>query len=284
MRPVGVVRSARGLVPSAHLCWAYSRRSDYRERAAEFLRDGLAEGQYVELVGPGDVTQLADEVRGLPGVEAALASGQLRVCPVEEFYVMAAPGVVDPVASVPRRVRAVQRATAAGHSAFRAVVDATPLAGTPRGGAALARLEHLLDAQMTRLPLATLCAYDLHRVDEATVTHLAALHPLAGPGTGAVRVHAEPGVDLALSGEADGAAAQALTAALGSVLPLVEHDDLRLGARQLTFIDHGTLLLLDRLLVGHGRTAVLQSASPTVVNLSRLLPLTALRVQEVDAP
>lgn len=282
MRQVGVVTSARGLVPTAHLCWGYTERSELRDRVTEFFHDGLAEGQYVELVGAGEVGWLTDRVRGLPGAEEAMTGGRLAVRTAEEYFVMAAPGVVDPAASVDRRAREVREAVQRGRSGYRSVVDATSVVATPQAAAAFARFEHLLDAEATRLPLAALCAYDLGRVGRRTVSHLAALHPLAGPGTGTVHVHAEAGVDLALSGEADGAAAEALAAALGTVLPLLDGCDLRIGAGQLRFVDHRTLLLLDQILAGQGRTAGLRSPSPTVARLAGLLPLKALRVEEVS--
>ncbi|HET8599764.1 MAG TPA: MEDS domain-containing protein [Segeticoccus sp.] len=283
MRLIGVVSSASGLVPRAHLYWGFRGREEFLARAAEFLHDGIVEGQYVEFVGQGSVEELTAQVRELPGGEAGLRTRQVGVCPVEQFFVMTEPGVVDAVASVQSRITAGKQAMAAGFSASRAVVDATSVVRTPRAREAFAQFEHLIDVEMSRLPISAMCAYDTRLVDHATLAHLAALHPVCCPGAGPLRLYADPGTDLAVAGEADGASAVLVTAALQTVLPLLPAPSLRIDASELQFADHRGLMLLDDALAGQGRTAVLQGTARTLSTLAQLLPLRALRVEGVAA-
>jgi hypothetical protein len=50
-RSHGVARSAAGLVQFAHLACAYHDNDELAARAVEYAEDGIAAGQYVELVG-----------------------------------------------------------------------------------------------------------------------------------------------------------------------------------------------------------------------------------------
>jgi len=51
----GVARSAAGLVQFAHLAWAYHDNEELAARVFEYAEDGIAAGQYVELVGLGSM-------------------------------------------------------------------------------------------------------------------------------------------------------------------------------------------------------------------------------------
>lgn len=282
MRLLGVVPSAAGLVPLAHLCWVFTDREEFRTRAAEFLHDGISGGQHVEFVGQGSTGELTEQVHHLLG-DPGPGVGQVGVCPVEEFFVTAAPAVVDPVASVHQCLAALEKALADGFSALRAVVDATSLVQTPTARAAFAQFEHLIDVEMSRLPISAMCAYDATRIEARTIAHLASLHPQSSPGTGTLRVYADGEAAFGLAGEADASTAQTVEDTMATVLSLLDDDgaQVRIGTTGLRFVDHHALLRLDDVLAAAGRTALLPTSAATLATLGRLLPLRALRVEAV---
>ena len=101
VRPTGVGR---------HLCWAFTDRAGFLDRARAFLAEGRAAGEQRRLVG-ADLTGL-DRFPALP--------------------------VFDPAA-------AMAAALAAGFTGLRVVVDATPLVRSPSSRADFAAYEHLVD-------------------------------------------------------------------------------------------------------------------------------------------
>lgn len=114
MRMHGTVDSARGLVPTGHLCWAFTSRSEFRSRAVEYLRDGLAHGQWIEYVGSGSSAGLRAELAEVDGLGPALEAGIITVTPVEDFYVLQPDNAtVDPSAAVKARIAATEQAAGA---------------------------------------------------------------------------------------------------------------------------------------------------------------------------
>ena len=144
------------------------------------------------------------------------------------------------------RVAATEDALAAGYTGLRAVVDATALTGTVVQRVAYAHYEYLLDQQSSVLPLATICAYDVAQLGSAAVAEMACLHPLTSRGASAFRLYTDDGAAFALAGEIDFSSAGQLADTLGRVLPLMSGPELVVDGRQLEFIDHRGLMVLDR--------------------------------------
>ena len=144
------------------------------------------------------------------------------------------------------RVAATEDALAAGYTGLRAVVDATALTGTVAQRVAYAHYEYLLDQQSSVLPLATICAYDVAQLGRAAVAEMACLHPLTSRGASAFRLYTDDGAAFTLAGEIDFSSAGQLADTLGRVLPLMSGSELVVDGRQLEFIDHRGLLVLDR--------------------------------------
>lgn len=245
-RTQAVVDSASGLVPFGHLGWAYRSAAEYAEQAALYVIDGLAAGQWVEYVGDGDRDRLRREVDALP-VPAGTDLRAVVVTPIREFYDLPADAdVIDPDAAVARRVKATDHALDVGCTGFRAVVDTTTLARRPEQRAAFARFEFLIDAVMAAGPVSALCAVDRRVLGDAA-GELACLHPLTGPDTVAFRLYREPDVDLALAGEVDLDDQAVLLTTLERIWPAAPGSTLTIDARDLRFVDHRTLEVLDRI-------------------------------------
>jgi hypothetical protein len=131
-RSHGIARSAAGLIQFAHLAWAYHDKEELAARAAEYAEDGIAAGQYVELVGLGSPEGLHGPFRRLTSsstVHQALESGRAGMRGIADYYQLAGE-VVDAEASVARRVAASPSARAAGLNGTRIIVDCTATART----------------------------------------------------------------------------------------------------------------------------------------------------------
>ena len=276
MRRNGEVTSAGGLVPFGHLGWGYRGQAELHERAAEYLDDGLAQGQWVELVGEGGTEVLRERLASLPGGARALAQGRASVCPVEDFYVFARDGVVDPEASVVRRAGATYRALGRGFAGFRTIVDATAVTRTAEGREAFARFERLMDARMSVLPVGALCAYDLDELGPAA-DELICLHPLSGPGAGFRLFALDGGATLGLGGELDLSTRAVLHVTLARLLS-EPAPALRLDLSAVRYVEHVVLLDLDGLAGERGRPVTLTSCQPVVRRLVGVLGLEHLSV------
>jgi len=204
----------------------------------------------------------------------------VRVALVDEMYAFSEVGrVVEPERSATARVEATEDALAAGYTGLRAVVDATALAGTVVQRAAYAHYEYLLDRQSSVLPLATICAYDLAQLGPAAVAEMACLHPLTSRGASAFRLYTDDdGAAFALAGEIDFSCVGQLAETLGRVLPQIPGPELVVDGRELEFIDHRGLLVLDRCAGQQGICLALQTPRETVAQIAEAIGLPHLRV------
>ena len=278
VRMVGVVDSARGLVPHGHLCWAYRDRAEFRPRAVEFIADGIAAGQWIEYVGSGSTEALRVELTELGGINAD--GPGLGVSPVGDFYRFAGHSdVVNPVAAVAARVDATEKALAAGYTGFRAVVDATAVVRSAEQRDAFACFEHLLDREMCVRPVSTLCAYDVGELGSTAVAELACLHPLANPGSAPFQLHAERDVDFALAGDIDLACDELFATTVRRVVSLSCGPQLVVEGRAMEFIDHRRLLLLIEATQRADATVVLRNAPGTAARMVEVLEWAGVRVE-----
>jgi anti-anti-sigma regulatory factor len=282
MRDHGIAGSAAGLVPSGHLCWAYHDRAEFHARVAEYAADGIAAGQYVEYAGEGSASELRDQFAALAGdgpLRDALDAGLIGIRPVGGFHRPTGDsGVLEPAAAS-FLADCTEKALAGGYTGFRAVVDATVMARTPGQRDAHARLEYLIDQQMTTLPATTLCAYDVGELGADAVAELACLHPFISPGATPFQLYASPGAAFALAGDIDHDSAALFSATLERVGPPPDGPDMIIDAQALAFIDHRGLRALDEHAAARNRTAVLRTTSPGTAKIAALLPYQALRVE-----
>ncbi|MHA6798707.1 MEDS domain-containing protein [Bounagaea algeriensis] len=279
MRTHGTVDSARGHVPAGHLCWAYTSRSEFHDRAVEYLRDGIAAGQWIEYVGSGSTEALRAELGEADGLGPALQAGTIAVTPVEDFYTLH-PGssTVDPHAAVKARIAATEQALTAGYTGFRAVVDATTMVASAGQRAAFVQFERLIDQTMSTLPVTALCGYDLTELGSAAVAELACLHPLTNLET-PFQLYSQPDGSLALAGVVDQHCAELFARALGHAAELTPDQDIVLDVQHLTAIEPAGLLDLNRLAREHDRRIVLRSAPPATAQLIQQLQPRHLRTE-----
>ncbi|MFI9816497.1 MEDS domain-containing protein [Saccharothrix variisporea] len=269
MRRSGSVRDARDLGRHDHLCWSYDETPDFLARVREYLAEGLQLGQRVRFAALG---ASPDALAGLPGIDAALASGAAEVTPLSDTY------SGDPEDQVRAYADATEKALADGYTGLRVAAEATPLVSTPPRLTAFLRYEHLVDRYMARRPFSAMCGYNATVLDEHTVTQLAGVHPCTNLPV-PFRLHAAPGGEVVeLGGEVDASGHDLLA----SLLERIDVDgDLVVHAPDLAFIDHRGLLLLADAAGRHAGSLVLRTRAAGAARLVELLDIPDVRVEEI---
>jgi MEDS: MEthanogen/methylotroph, DcmR Sensory domain/STAS domain len=272
MRGAGVVTDVRGRGPHDHLCWAYDDPASYDRHAAMFLAEGLAAGQRIWLMtGRGGDT--AAEI--IPGFAGAIRDGAAEVMSMTDLY--PADGLVDPEALTDGYAAATDLALADGFSGLRIAGDGTHFLTGPAQVDAFVRFEHLVDRLMIERPFAAVCGFDRGRVDDATLTAVAAVHPLVNADLTPVRVYAGDGYRV-LAGELDWASrdtfptllARTDTAAAGRVI---------LDVSELRFVDHRSLLAIEAYAYTYDRRVVLRGGRPPLLRLLDLLTVDRIQAE-----
>lgn len=278
MRPQGAVTSAAGFVPFGHLSWGYDDRTEFADRMAEYLADGMAANQRIEFIADGSRNMLCGVLADI-GFSDGVRSGRIRVTPAEDTYEFC-PGsdAVDADAAVTELVAATEQAQIDGYSGLRVVNDVAALLRKPDQRDAWTRFEYLIDQKMAVLPLSALCAYDLASLGP-TAAELICLHPFAPEDTVAFRLFAEPGVSFALAGEIDAADNEAFLIALRRVWRLQPPGPLVIEARGLDFVTQHQLRELDKLARVDGRDVVLRTGHRVVARLAELIDMTNMQVE-----
>ncbi|KDN21815.1 MEDS domain-containing protein [Amycolatopsis rifamycinica] len=264
-----------------HVCWGYRRPAEFVAEAREFLAEGLAVGERVLYVAPGDQSFLEAQLRTDGRFDEGLRRGAVQVASVDATYTTGT--VVDPAGQVELYATATAEALAAGFSGFRVAADATSLVRTPAQLDAFARYEHLVDRFMATQPMSAMCGYDLAELGGDAVAQLACMHPRAHEVATPFHLHGHTrdGSAAALEGELDMEARQLWPLAL-------ERADLRptagatvIDAAGLGFIDHRSLSALADYAGRRGTEVVLKTRLSTPARLVELLDLTGVRVERV---
>ena len=189
---------------------------------------------------------------------------------------------VEPRASAADLASAAAEVVDAGYAGYRAVVDATPLTATPDQQAAFAQAEFLVDAVMSRTPFTALCAFDETGLGPDASAQLACLHLhtqlVGGPS---FRLFAQPPHAFALAGDIDLTAHDLLRRALRPItgccsgLPTIDVD-----VRQLDFVDHRALMILDDWAETMGTRLRLHGASRLIAAVTKIVHLGAVELHE----
>lgn len=262
-----------------HACLAYDDPAALDARAVAHLAAGLAAGEQVWLVAPGDPDSLARRLDRLPGLDAALRRRALRLLPVEDAY--RHDEVVDPEKQVRAYAAATGDALAAGYTGLRVFAEATMLVRSPAQREAFTRYEHLIDHWMRRHPMSAVCAYDRRELSEAAIAELACMHPETNAEV-LFRLHAGGGdAVVELAGELDPSNHRLFAAALDRADPRPVGGRLVLDATGLRFVDHRSLLHLGEHARRHDATVVLRTARSNAARLVELLDLDEVRVEVV---
>lgn len=253
----GVADSAAGFVPFGHLCWAYHNVADFAARALEYAADGIAAGQYVELVGDSDTAGLCYAVAELVSpvtARGARYAGAAGTRAMTDFFKFDRPGVIDQDATIAARVAAADEALAAGYTGLRTVMDVTPAVRNPRQRQVAARLEYLLDQKMRSAPLCAMCGYCARELGQQAVAELACLHPFISRGAAPFRLYATADADFGLAGTIESTADDLFEEALRRISPPAG-PELVVDAREVESIDDGALASLEAYAARIGRRA-----------------------------
>jgi len=276
-RRSGLVDRTFGLGEHDHVCWQYTAPGEFRERARDFLADGLARGLQVWYVAPGAAADLVEDLHGVEELDTGLRTGAARVVSLDATYPVGT--VVEPVAQVRAYAEATEAALAAGFAGLRVAADCTPLVRTPRQLAAFARYEHRIDHYMADRPFSAVCAYSTTEVDDAAYAQLACMHPGANSHLPGFRLHGAGRHLTALGGEVDPGNEELFALALERSDPRPHDGLLVVDANGLDFIDHRALMRLSAHATDLGATVVLRTRWPGAAALAHLLDLTNVRVE-----
>lgn len=282
MRASGSVDSARALEFSSHLCWGFADRADFRLRAAEFIADGLANGQRIVYIGDS-VEALSTELAAMDVGRAAVRSGRIDVRTITDVFRFGeAHDIVDAKASIQPLPAAVEAAIAEGYAGLRLITDGTSLATSPRQRAALSDLECLLDRMVAGHPLSAMCAFDLAVVGLSGLAEIACLHPTVQHGSTPFRVYAERRSGIAVAGSVDLACQDLFAASIDRWAlrpePTDQHVDLHLGGA--AFLGHHSLMTLDTVAAARGIRLELHSARRIVQRMAEILDLRHVHIAE----
>lgn len=262
-----------------HACLAYDDPAALDARAVAHLAAGLAAGEQVWLVAPGNTGALARRLDRLPGLDAALRRRALRLVPVEDAY--RHDEIVDPEKQVRAYATATTDALAAGYTGLRVFAEATTLVRTAAQREAFTRYEHLIDRWMRYHPMSAVCAYDRRELSEAAIAELACMHPETNTDV-LFRLHAGGGEAVVeLAGELDPSNHRLFAAALDRADPRPVGGQLVLDATDLRFVDHRSLLHLGEHARRHDAVAVLRTSRTAAARLVELLDLAEVRVEVV---
>ncbi len=272
-RSHGIARSASGFTQFTHLAWAYRHNEELAVRALQFAEDGIAAGQYVDLIGLGSIEELHGPFRRLTRsrtVRRALESGQAAIRDTAGIYQLTGE-VVDPDVSIARRVAASADARAAGLNGYRIIADCTAATRTPKQRDAFARYEHLLDRQIIQKPIAALCAYNVRTLGLVAAAELACLHPCASPRATPFQLYAEHDAALGLAGTLNDGAVPLLLAALRR-LGKPAGPELVIDARSAAYIGRQALAALSAHAQETNITAVLRLSRPLASSIEWSYP------------
>lgn len=273
-RESGPSSPARG-----HVCRGYRRRGEFVSHAQEFLAEGLAAGERVLYVAPGDEAALTGQLRAHERCDEGLERGAVQVASVDATYTTGA--VVDPAGQVELYAAATSEALAAGFTGLRVAADATSLVRTPAQVDAFARYEHLVDHYMAAHPMSAMCGYDVAELGGDVVAQLACMHPTAHDGGAPFHLHghARDGSAAALDGDLDLDSRELWPLALERAGLRAEGGTVVLDAAGLDFADHRSLVALAGYAERHATTVVLRTRLATPARLVELLDLTGVRVE-----
>ena len=257
---------------AAHMCWSYDDIRPFDEFAREYLRAGLAAGERVWFVAGRRSAATGEWLRGV--AMTIPRADTVRVVSCADAY----PGVaaIDPATQVEAYVTATAEALAAGFTGLRVVADVTDLVRTGEQRAAFARYEYVIGRHMRTAPMRAVCAFDRLELGDRVVAELAVLHEAGHPFS----LRSGPTPDVAiLAGNLDLGAEELFATALG-------HADLEpvdgvvtVDAARLTFVDHRSMLALQRYAGSRGITVVVRTRLAIAARIADLLELPRVRVE-----
>jgi hypothetical protein len=260
------------VIDARHSCWSYGDPRPFDEFTREFLGAGLSAGARVWYVPGRHGDAVTDWLS-----EAAVSArpGTVRVVTPEVAYPDA-----EPALQVDAWTAAVRDALAAGFTGLRVVADVTDLVRTDERRASFARYEWVIGRFLRTGPVRGVCGYDRRELGDRVVAELACLHEVVHGGGVTFRLHAGPTPAVAvLDGEVDQTTAELFSAALGHTDLEPVDGEVTVDADGLRFIDHRSLLVLERYARSRHLTAVVRTRLGLAARLAGLLDLSHVRVE-----
>jgi anti-anti-sigma regulatory factor len=257
---------------------AYAEGSELRTAAAGFLSDGLNLGQRVGYFGWGGSDALRDRANGLAGLDELIRGGTAHVVSLDDHFNRdVAP---EPAALVAFWSAATDAAVLAGFTALRVVTDTTPWVQPDKERPGFLRADHLVDRYRLDHPFAQLCAGDSTILDDDALAEIACIHPSSEGVSVPFHVHATLGADLALDGELDAFMVSLLERVISSVQGKGATEELVLDVKGLAFVEHRSLLALQRHAEESGvRSVLLRNPSRVAGRMVELLDLSRVHVE-----
>jgi hypothetical protein len=265
-----------------HWCVAYHDDADLGAATSRYLSEGLGQGDQVGFYGWSTVEDLRAPLSALGDVDALIGAGAARVGSLAERFRPDEPP--DPAALVAYWADATEAALAAGYSGFRVVADTTPWAGLRHDHRAVfLQGEQLLNRYRHRKPFTLICACDASALPADALAETASIHPLTEGVSTPFCLYAADAADFALQGEIDALGVPLLERVLDSMPASDAGDRLVIDASGLHFIEHRSLLTLERHAERCGLSALVLRGAPRVAGrMTGLLDLR--RVQLEVAP
>ena len=176
MRRSGHTNAAIGYGPGDHVCWVFEGPAAWLDVVVPYLREGAECRDRLVYVGDKAEGALIEDLAGLPGRDALLASGQLQVMPLALAYQGHTTGfdVGRQVATFHEQALA---AVADGYRSLRLATDVSTLAETEQAARGFTAYELLVDAMASCTPWTSLCGYDRDRVGPDAARALCFVHP-----------------------------------------------------------------------------------------------------------
>jgi anti-anti-sigma regulatory factor len=266
-----------GVITRDHWCVALEGEADLRAATSRHLSEGLAEGEQVGFYGWGPVEDLREPLSGLGDVDGLIGAGAARVRSLAERFRHDEPP--DPAALVAYWAEATEEALGAGFSGLRVVADTTPWAGLDHDERAVfLQGEQLLNRYRHNKPFTLVCACHAPALPAEALEETAGIHPLAEGVSTPFCLYATDAPDFALEGEVDAYGVPLLERLLESMPPGGGADQLVIDASGLRFIEHRSLLTLERHAERCGLSGVVLRNAPQVVGrITGLLDLRRVR-------
>lgn len=269
-RSVGTVHDTHLLGRGDHLFWPYSYREAFRSMTARVVADGVELGEQVLYIGWRGVEEAQTDLQRVVHLASLLDERVVRV--------QAADVLRDGVQSVDHErlldeiEKAARAAQASGFTGLRLVGDATGLIDAPGGLEEYLSLDQGLERLMADgFGITAVCALDLSALDRDAATEVACVHPAASATLAPFVFHAESEGRFRLAGEVDAWNCECLERILSRAID--SGSTIEVDATDLDFIDHRSLLCLDRWAARRKCSVTLEECKGPAARLAQLLPL-----------
>jgi anti-anti-sigma regulatory factor len=277
---LNAVMPSSGVTARDHWCVAHDDGADLAAVASRYLSEGLTEGEQVGFYGWGsNADDLRAPLKGLGDVDQLIGAGAARARSLTERFRPDEPP--DPAGLVAYWADATEQALDAGFSGLRVVADTTPWAGLrPDERAVFLRGEQLVNRYRQTNPFTLICACDTSVLPGDALAETASIHPQVEGVSSPFCLYATGPADFALQGEIEALTVPLLERVLESMPHHGTDERLVIDASDLRFIEHRSLLSLERHAERAGFSEVVLRNGPRVAaRVAGLLDLRRVQPQ-----